>query len=98
MNIIPVSDLRNKFPDVERELNNSNTIYLTKNGYGVAVLMNLNEYISITGKTIDAKPTRRKTNKSCRGFLKNYANPDLISLEKDAARIHIRKKYGISED
>ena len=31
--IRPVSDLRNKFPDIERLVNEGEPVYLTKNGY-----------------------------------------------------------------
>ena len=34
--IRPVSDLRNKYPDIEAELK-SGPVYLTKNGYGTSV-------------------------------------------------------------
>ena len=36
--IRPVSDLRNKYPDIEAELK-SGPVYLTKNGYGTSVLV-----------------------------------------------------------
>ena len=32
--IRPVSDLRNKFPDIEKIVNTGETVYFTKNGYG----------------------------------------------------------------
>jgi prevent-host-death family protein len=32
--IRPVSDLRNKFPEIEKIVNNGKPVYLTKNGYG----------------------------------------------------------------
>ena len=32
--IKPVSDLRNKFPDIEKIVNTGEPVYLTKNGYG----------------------------------------------------------------
>ena len=94
MNIMPVSDLRNKFPEVEKVLNESGSVYLTKNGYGVAVLMDMNEYMSITNRPLNRQVREEKNSKSLRGSLHKYANPDLIPLEKDAARIHVLKKYG----
>lgn len=30
----PVSDLRNKFPNIEKIVNTGEPVYLTKNGYG----------------------------------------------------------------
>ena len=32
--IRPVSDLRNKYPEIENIVANGNPVYLTKNGYG----------------------------------------------------------------
>lgn len=36
--IRPVSDLRNKYPEVENEIKNG-PVYLTKNGYGSSVIV-----------------------------------------------------------
>ena len=42
INIRPVSDLRNKFPEIEETVIGSNTpVFLTKNGYGTMVLMSI---------------------------------------------------------
>ncbi|EIK82924.1 prevent-host-death family protein [Gardnerella pickettii 00703Bmash] len=49
INIRPVSDLRNKFPEVEETVINSNTpVFLTKNGYGTMVLMSIKQYSALT--------------------------------------------------
>lgn len=42
--IRPVSDLRNKFPDIERIVNEGEPVYLTKNGYGAMVVLSLDMY------------------------------------------------------
>ena len=97
MNIRPVSDLRNKFPEIENELIQSGSVYLTKNGYGVAVLMDINNYTALTNKALNIHPKTKKNSSNKRGFLRKYANPDLIQYEKDAARQHILKKYGKQE-
>jgi prevent-host-death family protein len=47
--IRPVSDLRNKFPEIETLVNTGEPVYLTKNGYGSMVVMNLEQYASLTG-------------------------------------------------
>lgn len=93
MNIRPVSDLRNKFPEIENELTQSGSIYFTKNGYGVAVLMDINSYTMMTNQVLSRQHKSKKSATSKRGFLRKYANPDLIQYEKDAARLHIMKKY-----
>lgn len=46
--IRPVSDLRNKFPEIEELVKEGNPIYLTKNGYGAMVVMSLEQYASLT--------------------------------------------------
>lgn len=49
INIRPVSDLRNKFPEVEETVLSSNTpVFLTKNGYGTMVLMSVKQYSILT--------------------------------------------------
>ena len=44
MQIRPVSDLRNKFTDIERVVQNGDPVYLTKNGYGSMVVMSLDAF------------------------------------------------------
>ena len=46
--IRPVSDLRNKFPDIERAVGGGDPVYLTKNGYGVMVVLSLEAYSRLT--------------------------------------------------
>lgn len=49
INIRPVSDLRNKFPEVEADLIQSGEpIFLTKNGYGSMVIMSIEQYTKLT--------------------------------------------------
>ena len=45
INIRPVSDLRNKYPEIEDlVLRENEEVYLTKNGYGSMVVMSLEKY------------------------------------------------------
>ncbi len=46
--IRPVSDLRNKFPEIETIVNSGKPVYLTKNGYGAMVVLSLEKYASLT--------------------------------------------------
>lgn len=48
LQIRPVSDLRNKFPDIEKIVNTGEPVYLTKNGYGAMVVLSLEEYTRLT--------------------------------------------------
>jgi len=53
--IRPVSDLRNKFPEVEETvLHSGKPVFLTKNGYGTMVLLSLEQYAALT-EDIEAK-------------------------------------------
>ena len=46
--IRPVSDLRNKYPEMEElVLNEDEAVYLTKNGYGSMVVMSLEKYSNL---------------------------------------------------
>lgn len=45
INIRPVSDLRNKYPEIEElVLKEDEAVYLTKNGYGSMVVLSLERY------------------------------------------------------
>jgi prevent-host-death family protein len=46
--IRPVSDLRNKFPEIENAVKTGQPVYLTKNGYGAMVVMSLEKYAELT--------------------------------------------------
>lgn len=46
--IKPVSDLRNKFSDIEKIVNEGEPLYLTKNGYGAMVVLSLDAYARLT--------------------------------------------------
>ena len=49
INIRPVSDLRNKFPELQKTVMESNEpVFLTKNGYGTMVLLSIEQYSALT--------------------------------------------------
>ncbi len=49
INIRPISDLRNKYTELEEEIAESNApIFLTKNGYGKMVLMSIEQFSELT--------------------------------------------------
>ena len=49
MHIRPVSDLRNKFPEIEDTvLKSGEPVFLTKNGYGSLVVLSLEQYAELT--------------------------------------------------
>ena len=45
--IRPVSDLRNKYPEIESIVASGSPVYLTKNGYGTMVVLSLEAYESL---------------------------------------------------
>ncbi len=49
MNIRPVSDLRNHYSDVERDVLEGGPVFLTKNGYGSMVVMSIEQFDHING-------------------------------------------------
>ena len=54
INIRPISDLRNKFTEIEKDVSSGQPVYLTKNGYGAMVVMSIEEYSKLTNP-IEAK-------------------------------------------
>ena len=49
INIRPVSDLRNKYPEIEDLVIQKNEpVFLTKNGYGSMVVMSIEQYSILT--------------------------------------------------
>ena len=52
--IRPVSDLRNKFTEIEATVKTGDPVYLTKNGYGSMVVMSIEAYSKLTDSVEDA--------------------------------------------
>lgn len=48
INIRPVSDLRNKYPEIEEQVKRDGPVFLTKNGYGSMVVMTVEQYSALT--------------------------------------------------
>lgn len=49
IDIRPVSNLRNKYPEIEDAvLKSGRPVFLTKNGYGSMVVMSLEQYAALT--------------------------------------------------
>lgn len=84
INIRPVSDLRNKFAEIEQIVSSSGEpVYLTKNGYGSMVVMSIEAYSAL------ADQTERKLLEADRFAEENtirYSAEDVFSRVK--SRIH----------
>ncbi len=61
--IRPVSDLRNKFPEIETLVSEGKPIYLTKNGYGCMVVLSVDQY----AKLVDSEGFPPATHKEKNG-------------------------------
>lgn len=58
--IRPVSDLRNKYPEVERLVTQQQQpVFLTKNGYGSMVVMSIEQYTARTPNSMKRMPQPR---------------------------------------
>lgn len=85
LQIRPVSDLRNKFPDIEKIVNEGEPVYLTKNGYGSMVVLSLDAYSKLTDgveAALDeadrraAEDSRRMTHEEVFGNLRRRINAE----------------------
>ena len=54
LDIRPVTDLRNHFPDIENAVKAGNPVFLTKNGYGTMVVLSIEAYSALTDHTEQA--------------------------------------------
>ena len=62
--IRPISDLRNKFTDIEKVVNGGEPVYLTKNGYGSMVVLSIEAYSKLVDDVeskLDAADKATKT-------------------------------------
>ena len=76
INIRPVSDLRNKFAEIEEEVTTTNSpIFLTKNGYGAMVVMSIEQYSSLTDSVERRLDEADKYADECNA---RYSNDDIF--------------------
>ena len=88
LHIRPVSDLRNKFPEIERTvLQSGDPVYLTKNGYGSMVLLSLEQYAALTD---DVELSLDEADKAAQLSDVRYDAPEIFSRVR--GRIHGRKE------
>lgn len=52
--IRPISDLRNRFTEIENTVKTGEPVYLTKNGYGSMVVLSIEAYSKLTESIEDA--------------------------------------------
>lgn len=83
LDIRPVSDLRNKFTDIEKAVQENGHIVLTKNGYGAMVVMSIEEY----SKLIDSVELALDEADAA-------AKSSSVRLSHEEVFTDLRKKYG----
>lgn len=76
MQIRPVSDLRNKFPEVEKLVEGGEPVFLTKNGYGSMVVIRLEEYERLT-RRVDLISESETMVGEAKNVLRCYADEEL---------------------
>jgi len=83
--IRPVSDLRNKFTEIE-DCVKSKPVYLTKNGYGSMVVLSLEQYAALTD---DIELKLDEADKAAAADPVRYTEDEVFSRVR--SRIHERK-------
>ena len=78
MNIRPISDLRNRYADVERDVIEGGPVFLTKNGYGSMVVMSVEqfEHINAVSSSLSSmRPTGKLRRRLCATRMKKCSVP-----------------------
>ena len=73
--IRPISDLRNKFTELEKIVKEGEPVYLTKNGYGSMVVMSLETFADLTN---DIEMKLDKADKQAALDDKRYSHDDVF--------------------
>ena len=84
--IRPVSDLRNKFTEIEECVKQGDPFYLTKNGYGSMVVLSLEQYAALTDE-IEMKLD--EADKAAAADSVRYTEDEVF--DRVRSRIHERK-------
>ena len=84
--IRPVSDLRNKFTEIEEIVKKGGPVYLTKNGYGSMVVLSLEQYAALTD---EAEMKLDEADKAAAADSVCYTEDEVFSRVRN--RIHERK-------
>lgn len=86
INIRPVSDLRNKFGEIEEKVKQGEPVYLTKNVYGSMVVLSLEQYAALTD---DLELKLDEADKAAAESDIRYTDEEVFSRVR--GRIHGRK-------
>ena len=79
--IKPVSDLRNKFTEIESIVKTGEPVFLTKNGYGSMVVLSIEAYSMLTESVEDALDVADKMAEETN---KRYTHEEMFSKLREA--------------
>lgn len=79
--IKPVSDLRNKFTEIESIVKTGEPVFLTKNGYGSMVVLSIEAYSMLTESMEDALDV---ADKMAEETSKRYTHEEMFSKLREA--------------
>ena len=79
--IRPVSDLRNKFTEIESTVKSGAPVYLTKNGYGSMVVMSIEAYSKLTESVEESLDI---ADMMAEGTEKRYTHEEVFSKLREA--------------
>lgn len=79
--IKPVSDLRNKFTEIESIVKTGEPVFLTKNGYGSMVVLSIEAYSMLTESMEDALDVADKMAEETN---KRYTHVEMFSKLREA--------------
>ena len=86
INIRPVSDLRNNFTEIESIVKQGDPVYLTKNGYGTMVVMDLQQYAALTD---DIELKLDEADKAAEADDERYTAEEVFDRARELSLIHI---------
>jgi len=98
INIRPISDLRNKFTEIEElVLKEDEAVYLTKNGYGSMVVLSLEKYSNLMKeidieKALEEKFGKKDIEKVLEEMDEEIANPNAEYLTHEEVFSKLRRR------
>lgn len=78
--IRPVSDLRNRFAEIENTVRTGKPVYLTKNGYGTMVVMSIEAYSRLTDSIENALDL---ADEIAKGTETRYSHEEMFSMLRE---------------
>ncbi len=88
INIRPISDLRNKFTEIEKTVKKGEVVHLTKNGYGTMVVMSTECYsrlLEAAGKEDVQEDCRLDISGTLQKKKRKPENPELAREQEEAS-------------